>query len=232
MNQATDQVITAVKEQAIGSKQIRMAVENMNRTTQQVAGAMKEQALGGKQIRVAVEDMNRVTNEVNIAAKEQAQGTVQIMKAVENMNSMTQQVANATSEQKRGGELVVKAVENISDIARENLAAVEQMATASENITFQAESLQRAISMFKLVDITANCWDILNCNTEFRYKCPAYQSHEKRCWLIEGTWCKGVLQGDARSKLANCMHCQAFKVMQGVGALPEAKRRSISSDRS
>ncbi len=234
MNQVTDQVITAVKEQAMGSNQIRKAVETMNRTTQQVAGAMKEQAMGGKQIRVAVEDMNRVTNEVNIAAKEQAQGTVQIMKAVENMNSMTQQVANATSEQKRGGELVVKAVENISDIARENLAAVKQMTAASENITFQAESLQRAISMFKVSDLSSvqACWDILNCDMANRMKCPAYKSPEKRCWLIEGTWCKGVLQGDARSKLANCMHCNAFKVMQGVSSLPAANVRSIGSDRS
>jgi hypothetical protein len=63
-------------------------------------------------------------------------------------------------------------------------------------------------------------------------KCPAYKNPEKRCWLIEGTWCKGVKQGDARSKLANCMHCNAFKVMQGLNSLPAADMRSISSGRS
>jgi len=231
MNQATDQVTTAVREQAQGSKQIRIAVEKMNGISQQVASAMKEQAIGGRQIRVAVEDMNRVTSQVSIAAKEQATGSTQIMKAVENMNSMTQQVANATSEQKRGGELVVKAVENISDIARENLGAVQQLAKASENMTYQAESLQRAVSIFKTADININCWDILHCATEFRFKCPAYQNAEKRCWLINGTWCKGVQQGDARSKLANCMHCQAFKVMQGLNtSLPAATQRAIGTD--
>jgi methyl-accepting chemotaxis protein len=220
MNAATDEVTVAVKEQASGSAQIKKAVENMNNISRQLAGAMKEQSVGGRQIRVAVEDMNRVTGEVSVAAKEQASGSVQIIKAVENMNSMTQLVANATAEQKRGGELVVKAVENISDIARENLGAVNQMASAAENLSFQAESLQRAISLFKIREINVNCWDILHCAMEFRLKCPAYENPEKRCWLIDSTWCKGVQQGDARRKLANCMHCEAYKVMQGVAYLP------------
>ncbi len=220
MNAATDEVTGAVKEQVAGSAQIKKAVENMNAITRQLAGAMKEQAAGGKQIRIAVENMNGITGQVSLATKEQASGSTQIIKAIENMNSMTQLVANATAEQKRGGELVVKAVENISDIARENLGAVKQMTSAAGNLTFQAESLQRAISIFKTKEINVNCWDILHCANDFRLKCPAYQNQEKRCWLIDATWCKGVQQGDARTKLANCMHCEAFKVMQGVTYLP------------
>jgi len=217
MNRATDSVIGAVKEQAMGSAQIRRAVENMNNVTQQVAGAMKEQAAGGKQIRIAVEDMNRVTSQVGTATKEQAMGSAQIIRAVDNMSQMTQQVAGATAEQKRGGELVVKAVENISDIARSNLAEVTEMTKAAEDMAFQAETLQNAISTFKVREITTNCWDILHCKEEFRFKCPAYQNTEKRCWLIPATWCKGALQGDAKSKLRNCMHCSAYRVMQGIG---------------
>ena len=232
MNQATDQVIGAVREQAMGSAQIRKAVVNMNGVTQQVAGAMKEQAAGGRQIRLAVEDMNRVTAQVSTASKEQASGSAQIMRAVDNMNNMTQQVAGATSEQKRGGELVVKAVENISDIARSNLAEVTQMVKAAEDMAFQAESMQQAISMFKTREINTNCWDILHCKEEFRYKCPAYQNVEKRCWLVPATWCKGVQQGDAKSKLRNCMHCEAFKVMQGVSYMPTASGKgSFGSDK-
>jgi len=169
---------------------------------------------------VAVEDMNRITSQVSVAAREQASGSVQIIQAVDNMNTMTQQVAGATAEQKRGGELVVKAVENISDIARDNLSSVQELAKAAENMTFQAESLQQAISVFKTQDINVNCWDVLHCKEEFRFKCPAYQNTEKRCWLIDGTWCKGSLQGDAKSKLRNCMHCEAFKIMQGTQNLP------------
>lgn len=230
MNHATEQVINAVREQSLGSRQIREAVMNMNQITQQVASAMKEQAAGGKQIRIAVEDMNRVTGQVSTATKEQANGSTQILRAVDNMNNMTQQVAGATRGQKTSGELVVRAVENIADIARENLTAVTQMATAADSMTMQAESLQQAISVFKVNEITANCWDILHCSMEHRQKCPAYMNEEKRCWLINGTWCKGVQQGDARSKLKACMHCEAFNIMQGLGGyLPASTGRSIGS---
>lgn len=225
MNHATDQVINAVKEQSLGSRQIRQAVHNMNDITMQVAGAMKEQAAGGKQIRIAVEDMNRVTDQVSTATKEQANGSAQILKAVDNMNFMTQQVANATREQKTSGELVVKAVENIADIARDNLTAVEQMASAADSMTMQAETLQQAVSVFKVRQINTSCWELMNCSMEHRQKCPAYMSDEKRCWLIDGTWCKGVKQGDARSKLKECMHCSAFNTMQGIGGYISDNRR-------
>jgi len=237
MNEATEQMISAVKEQSLGSSQIREAVVNMNDVTAQVTNAMKEQSAGGKQIRLAVEDMNSVTSQVSTATNEQAAGSAQILKAVENMNQMTQQVANATSEQKRSGELVVKAVENISDIARDNLTSVEQMDRTADDLAMQAESMQMEVSKFRLMSGGGSsgsgtkdikCWDVLDCPPENRDRCPAYLSDEDRCWLIEGTWCKGVKQGDARSKLANCMHCEAFQMKQGHGGLPARRNSSIS----
>jgi methyl-accepting chemotaxis protein len=150
MNLATDQVTTAVREQAAGSKQIRQAMENINRITTQVNYATKEQAAGGRQVRLSVENMNKIASQVNIATKEQAEGSRQIVRAVENMNRMTQQVSYATAEQKRGGELVVKAMENISEIARDNLSTVEQMSKATQNLATQAENLAKLISVFRL----------------------------------------------------------------------------------
>jgi methyl-accepting chemotaxis protein len=150
MNTATDQVTTAVREQAAGSKQIRQAMENINRITTQVNYATKEQAAGGRQVRLSVENMNKIASQVNIATKEQADGSRQIVRAVENMNRMTQQVSYATAEQKRGGELVVKAMENISEIARDNLSTVEQMSKATQNLATQAENLAKLISVFRL----------------------------------------------------------------------------------
>jgi methyl-accepting chemotaxis protein len=150
MNSATEQVTTAVREQAAGSKQIRQAMENINRITTQVNYATKEQAAGGRQVRLSVENMNKIASQVNIATKEQAEGSRQIVRAVENMNRMTQQVSYATAEQKRGGELVVKAMENISEIARDNLSTVEQMSKATQNLATQAENLAKLISVFRL----------------------------------------------------------------------------------
>ncbi len=219
MKLSAEQVNHAMSEQASGGKQIRQAVESMNKLTQQVAKAVREQAAGGRQIRLAVENMNRIMQEVSQAAKEQAGGSRQIIKAVDGMNQMTQQVTVATSEQKRGGDLVVKSTENINNIAKENLASVEQMARASEELMSQAEGLQYIVSQFRMKahgERNRRCWDILNCPDSSRQKCPAYSSDEARCWLLSGTWCKGAKQGDAQSKIRNCMTCAAFKELADV----------------
>ncbi len=150
MKLSAEQVNHAMSEQASGGKQIRQAVESMNKLTQQVAKAVREQAAGGRQIRLAVENMNRIMQEVSQAAKEQAGGSRQIIKAVDGMNQMTQQVTVATSEQKRGGDLVVKSTENINNIAKENLASVEQMARASEELMDIARELIRGVESFKV----------------------------------------------------------------------------------
>jgi hypothetical protein len=75
--------LTAVREQAEGSKQIRLAVENINKITSQVAFSTKEQAAGGRQVRTAVENMNKIAAQVGIATKEQADGSRQIIQSVE-----------------------------------------------------------------------------------------------------------------------------------------------------
>ncbi len=217
MNSSTEDVAGAVKTQVNGAGNIRISLDKMNKMVQEVNIAAKEQSIGGKQIREVVERMKNIVHEVGIAVKEQVGGTKQIVQAVEIMHNMTQGVANATAEQKLGGETIVKAMEGMSQISSENLKLSNDMVTISEDTLFQIENLQYSISNFR---INSNghkrCWDILNCPVSSRQKCPAHGSEEDRCWLITGTWCKGAQQGDARSKLRNCMTCEAFRVIQGV----------------
>jgi methyl-accepting chemotaxis protein len=150
MSAATHQVTSAVKEQAEGSKQIRQAMESIKRAVHEAAEATREQAAGGQQVRLAVENMNRIAAEVGSATREQAEGSRQIVRAVESMNRMTQQVSLATAEQKRGGELVVRSMSNISEVARDNLATVEEMSHAAQNLAQQAEGLAKLIAVFRV----------------------------------------------------------------------------------
>jgi methyl-accepting chemotaxis protein len=118
-----------------------------------------------------------------------------------------------------GGETVVKAMEGMGQISLENLKLSREMVGVAEDTLFQVENLQYSISGFKFhTNGNHRCWDIMNCPTNSRQKCPAYNAAEDRCWLITGTWCKGAQQGDARAKLRNCMTCEAFRVIQGVDA--------------
>lgn len=217
MNTSTDDVTMAVRAQVSSAGDIRVSLERMNRMVQEVNIAAKEQSLGSRQIREAVDRMKHIVHEVGMAVKEQVGGTRQIVQAVEMMQEMTQGVAKATAEQKLGGENVVKAMEGMGQISSDNLTLSTDMVSISEDTLFQIENLQYTVSSFRFhANGSKRCWDIMNCPMTSRQKCPAYNAEEERCWTIAGTWCKGAQQGDLRSKLRNCMTCQAFRVIQAV----------------
>lgn len=217
MNNTTEDVTEAVKEQALGADRIRSSIEKMNNAVRDVNITAKEQASGGKQIRKSLEHMRNIVEEVVTAVKEQVKGTRQIALSMEMMGEMTEAVAKATREQKIGTEAVVKAMDMLNKVSEENLRLSEELKRLSDESTYEVENLQYAISNFRIhPDGHKRCWEIMNCPTEVRYKCPAYNAEEDRCWLIEGTWCRGAQQGDFRAKLRNCITCEAFRVIQGI----------------
>jgi len=217
MNSSTEEVAASVKGQVSGAGAMRTSLDKMNKMVQEVYIASKEQAIGGKQMREVLDRMQNIVHEVGIAIKEQVGGTKQIVQAVDIMHKMTQGVANATAEQKLGGESIVKAMEGVTQISSTNMKMAKEMAGMSEDTLFQIENLQYSVSSFRIhSNGSRRCWDLMNCALGSRQKCPAYKTEEERCWMIEGTWCKGAQQGDARSKLKNCMTCEAFKVLQGI----------------
>ena len=219
MNTSTEEVAGAVKVQAGGAGNVRILIDKMNKMVHEVNIAAREQSIGGKQIREVVERMKNIVHEVGIAVKEQVSGSKQIVQSVEIMHKMTQGVSNATAEQKLGGETIVAAMEGLAQISSENLRISKEMVSVSDEALFQIENLQYSISNFRIHrNGNKRCWDVLNCPMTSRQKCPAYHNEEDRCWQISGTWCKGIQQGDFRSKLRNCMTCEAFKVIQGVDA--------------
>lgn len=111
----------------------------------------------------------------------------------------------------------MKAMEGMNKISQDNLKMSGDLVAIAENTLFQVENLQFSISAFRIHrNGDRRCWDILNCPASTRQKCPAHNADEDRCWLISGTWCKGAQQGDFRSKLKNCMTCEAFSVIQGI----------------
>jgi len=217
MNSSTEEVANAVKGQVNGAGSIRNSLDKMNKMVREVNIASKEQAIGGRQMREVLDRMKNIVHEVGIAIKEQVGGTKQIVQVVELMHKMTQGVANATVEQKLGGDSILKAMEGVTLISSDNLRLAKDMVGLSEDSAFQIENLQYSISSFRIhSNGKKRCWDILNCPLNAREKCPAYNAAEERCWQITGTWCNGNQQGDFRSKLKNCMTCEAFRVLQGI----------------
>jgi hypothetical protein len=54
-----------------------------------------------------------------------------------------------------------------------------------------------------------NCWEFKKCG---KMDCPVQINDRGReCWLIAGTFCGGVVQGEFAQKLDNCMQCEFYK---------------------
>lgn len=62
-----------------------------------------------------------------------------------------------------------------------------------------------------------NCWEFKNCGRDKSNDCPAYPSNGMECWRVAGTMCGGKVQGTFAQKLANCMDCDYYKKVKGIG---------------
>jgi hypothetical protein len=51
-------------------------------------------------------------------------------------------------------------------------------------------------------------WDTLSCKRE---DCPVRKLGDYHCWLIAGTLCGGMVQGDFAKKFGNCTTCEVYK---------------------
>jgi hypothetical protein len=64
----------------------------------------------------------------------------------------------------------------------------------------------------KLITKRQNCWDILQCPTEKRTKCPAWEFKSgDLCWFINGTICHQQAQKSWQDKIAICRTCPVMQ---------------------
>lgn len=54
------------------------------------------------------------------------------------------------------------------------------------------------------------CWQVKNCPTQRRNKCPAYPEQGDQCWMVTATLCGGQEQGSYREKMENCRKCEVY----------------------
>ena len=56
------------------------------------------------------------------------------------------------------------------------------------------------------------CWELLNCDSERKVKCPAWEFHCGHwCWFINGTICQGKAHPDWKEKMDLCRKCKVFQ---------------------
>jgi len=236
-----DEVRKLAERSSKATKEIADLINNIQKLTLDAVTAM-EQGTGEveqgaklaldagnalKEILSTVEDTYRQVQNISAAAEEISAGSQEVVTAIDNTSAITQENTAATQELTAASEQVTSAMEGIAVITEETSASAEEVSASTEEVLISiseiansskevadlADSLNAVVGKFKLREITERCWDIRNCGMEYRTKCPAYNAAEVRCWLIPGTWCGGIKQGDERAKRHTCMNCTAFKQM-------------------
>lgn len=66
---------------------------------------------------------------------------------------------------------------------------------------------QKWSRLFEIED-EVPCWEVTNCQVD---TCPVRLSDERRCWLVSGTLCGGVVQGVFAKKFGSCTKCTVFQ---------------------
>lgn len=196
---AASQITMLIKEIQQETKQAVMSMEQGTKTVYEGAGTIENSVLAIDRVVKAAGEVSTMINEIAATAEEQSASVEEVSASIEDVSAISQESAAGTEE--------------ASAAAEEQSASMEQLVRAARELAVLSEELQMTASRFMLksADEYIRCWDIKKCKDEIRHKCPAYNSPESRCWLIEGTWCGGIKQGDAKAKMRNCMDCEVFK---------------------
>lgn len=60
------------------------------------------------------------------------------------------------------------------------------------------------------------CWEVFKCKEKV---CPAYRSHDLKCWLFSNTHCRNEIQGKFLEKIEMCLGCEVFKKNTDVASI-------------
>ena len=212
---------------AVVADEVRKLAEESGTAASQIANLIGEIQEGTTGAVTSMEESINETDTGVIALESAIDPINAVVTGVNNVTSMVQDIAAVAEEQSASIEEVTSSVEEVSAISEESAAgteeasaavqeqtaSMEELSESAQELSAMAETLQLAASRFSLNSLEGKprCWDVKNCGNEVRQKCTAYMAPEARCWLLEGTWCGGVEQGDAKSKIHNCMNCEVFR---------------------
>ncbi len=144
--------------------------------------------------------------------------------------NLVDEIANATNEQSISIGEVSQVISSLGGVTQANVDRSDQLAAIAADIGKQASTttdfvLQLYLQIFgqrNNINLP-NCWEVKKCGrqkggvnvAEFGV-CPAYPDDGHKCWVKDGTFCGGKIQGAAASKIGNCRKCEVFKTCHGL----------------
>ena len=122
----------------------------------EVRSLAQRSAAAAKEIKTLINDS---VDKVYAGSKQvnQAGATMnEVVQAVKRVTDIMAEIATASNEQSAGIEQVNEAITQMDDVTQQNAALVEEAAAAAEEMQAQAETLMKAVSVFKLEAGTAS----------------------------------------------------------------------------
>jgi signal transduction histidine kinase/CheY-like chemotaxis protein len=65
-----------------------------------------------------------------------------------------------------------------------------------------------ALGGIQPTDEMVRCWRYFNCDKK---RCPAYESQDRRCWFISGTYCRTEIAVGYPEKFEGCKECDVYR---------------------
>ena len=101
---------------------------------------------------LAATEIDEVSVKSVYVAQKSGQMLNDVVPNIQKTADLVQEITASSVEQSAGSEQINSAIQVLNNVVQENAATAEEMAAGSEELSAQAESLQEAISFFKLGD--------------------------------------------------------------------------------
>ncbi len=147
------EIAIAMREQAEGSKGLRVSIERIKTMVDEIAKATYEQSKGGDRIAAASQKMKEVAEHVKNSTREQEKGSKHIAKAIENITEMIKYIHKAADEQAKNTSLVLESINKVAEISSENASNTEKANQYVTGLKSRLEKLYEMIQKFKTREV-------------------------------------------------------------------------------
>jgi len=209
---------------SVVADEVRMLAEQSTQSATQIVEMISEIQSETKTAVEAMEIGTKVVDEGTVLALAAKEAFKQITEAVMQTVNTIHEIAAASEEQAASSKEMNNTMHTVANVAKQNVSGANQVSTSSHEQSFtmekltssavqlveMADQLTALVGRFKVKSDFQRCWRVNDCN---QVNCPAYQSAEKKCWLIPNTLSQnGTPCGSVNEKRQGCHQCKVFKI--------------------
>lgn len=209
---------------SVVADEVRALAEQSTNSAIQIVALINEIQQETKDAVEAMEIGTKVVEEGAMLALSAKESFTEITTSVNQTVNTIHEIAAASQEQAASSEEMTSTMQRVASISNQNVGGAKQVASIAVNqrqtmerlnqssarLVGMADHLTALVGRFKLKSNMQRCWRVLDCS---RVDCPAYQSKEEKCWLIQDTLGPdGTPQGSPSEKRAMCHQCDVFKI--------------------